>query len=175
VHHCICFSIHTFLNIWNVCFFKILKYLVYDTLSNSFLALFFQTGRFGIHVEAIVKWLRELFVESGAYLCIYLWNWFSLCLSREAYILAYWGGRKVHPLCLMKFVELETSDSIRQEVMTSEAQEKVPVKISWPRLRLCNITYDLWNCCLMLSYCKCSWRCILWRSKALNLVIITFR
>lgn len=130
------------------------------TLSQIAFFFIFKTRCFGIHVEAIAKWLRELYVESGAYFCIYLWNWFSLCLSRKAYILAYCGGWKVHPVCLMKFVELEVCDAIRQEVMTSEAQERVRIKISWPNLRLFSIKYGLWNCCLILSYCKCSWVCI---------------
>lgn len=43
----------------------------------------------------------------------------------------------------MKFVELEMCDAIRQEVMTSESQEGVPIKISWPNLGLCSIKYGL--------------------------------
>lgn len=137
-----------------------MKYLICDALSNSFLSLFFWTRCFGVHVKAIARWLRELSVESGAYFCIYLWNWFSLCLSRKAYILAYWEGCKVHPLCLMKLVELEMCDAIRQEIMTSEAQERAPIKVSCPGLRLCSIKYGLWNCWLMLNYGKCSRGCI---------------
>lgn len=125
-------------------------------------------------MEANAKWLRELSVESRAYFCIYLWSWFGLCLSMKAYILAYWGGWKVHPLCLMKSVELGMCDTIRQELMTSEAQERIPIKITWPNLRLCSIKYGLWNCCLMLRYWKYSWGCIIQRSNTLNLIIVTF-
>lgn len=39
----------------------------------------------------------------------------------------------------MKFVELEMSDAIRQEIMTSEAQGRVSIKMSWPNLRPCSI------------------------------------
>lgn len=38
----------------------------------------------------------------------------------------------------MKFVELEMSDATRQEIMISEAQARLSIKMSWPNLRLCN-------------------------------------
>lgn len=39
----------------------------------------------------------------------------------------------------MKFVVLEMSDATRQEIMTSEAQGRQSIKMSWPNLRLWSI------------------------------------
>lgn len=43
----------------------------------------------------------------------------------------------------MKFVESKVCDAINEKVMTSEAQERVPIKISWPNLKVCSIKYGL--------------------------------